>query len=130
MAIAHANPTGRSPLMEMSVEYLNDGIKKINLKGRMDIEGTQAIDLRLATETSVQKALIVVDLSLVEFVASVGLGVLVRSAKALRLRGGKIVLLNPQPVVALVLEKTGIHEVISIYRDLNTASDALRKADS
>lgn len=130
MAIAHTNPTGKPPLMEMSVEYLNDGIKKINLKGRMDIEGTQAIDLRLATETSVQKALIVVDLSLVEFMASVGLGVLVRSAKALRLRGGKIALLNPQPIVSLVLEKTGINEVISIYHDLNTASEALRKTDT
>jgi len=116
--------------MDMSVEYLSDGLKKINLKGRMDIEGTQAVDLRLSIETSIQKALIIVDLSLVEFMASVGLGVLVRSAKALRLRGGNIVLLSPQPVVALVLEKTRINEVISVYNDLNTASEALRKINT
>ena len=128
--MAIPNTAGKSPQMEISVEFLNDGIKKINLKGRMDIEGTQAIDLRLATETSVQKAFIVVDLSLVEFMASVGLGVLVRSAKALRLRGGNIVLLNPQPVVQLVLEKTGINEVMAIYHDLKTASEALGKISS
>jgi hypothetical protein len=40
----------------------------------MDIEGTNQIDLRPSAETSVEKASVVVDLSEVDFMASVGIG--------------------------------------------------------
>lgn len=84
--------------MELSVERLQNGIKKISLKGRMDILGIEQIDLRLATETASEKASVVLDLTQVDFLASVGIGVLVRSAKALRLRGGEAVILSTVPV--------------------------------
>lgn len=57
--------------------------------------------------------------------ASVGIGMIVRSAKALRLRGGELVLLNPQPVVKFVLEKTGINTLIPIVHDMPAAREAL-----
>jgi hypothetical protein len=40
----------------MGVERLENGIKKITLRGRMDIEGTNVVDLPLSTETSTEKA--------------------------------------------------------------------------
>ena len=42
--------------MEISVETLESGIKKITLRGRMDIEGTNEIALRLSSETSTEKS--------------------------------------------------------------------------
>jgi anti-sigma B factor antagonist len=91
----------------------------------MDIEGTDEIDLHLAAETSTEKAFVVLDLTQVEFLASVGIGVLVRSAKALRLRGGEAVLLTTVPIVSLVLEKTRINEIIQMFEDLPSACRAL-----
>jgi anti-anti-sigma factor len=111
--------------MELSVERIQNNIKKISLKGRMDIVGTDQISIKLAAETSMERAFVVLDLSQVDFLASVGIGVLVRSAKALRLRGGEAVLLSTVPVVTLVLEKTRIDEVIKIFSDLESACQAL-----
>jgi len=114
--------------VELTVEHIQDGIKKIGLKGRMDIAGTDEIYLRLATETATEKALVVLDLTQLEFLASVGIGALVRSAKALRLRGGEAVILSSVPVVTLVLEKTRINEVVQIFGDLDSACQALPRS--
>ncbi len=78
--------------MELSVEQIQDGIKKISLRGRMDIAGTEAVDLRLAVETAAEKGFVVIDLTELDFLASVGIGVLIRSVTALRKRGGEAVL--------------------------------------
>ena len=107
--------------MELAIEHIQDGIKKIALKGRMDIAGTDEIYLRLATEAATEKAFVVLDLTQLEFLASVGIGALVRSAKALRLRGGEAVILSTVPVVTLVLEKTGINAVVKMFGDLPSA---------
>ena len=109
--------------MELAVERLDNGIKKITLRGKMDIDGTNQIDLRLSAETSVERAYVVVDLSEVDFMASVGIGVLMRSYKALKLRGGKMAFLSPQKVVELVLDRTLVNTLIPVYYDLKTACE-------
>ena len=109
--------------MDLTVERLDNGIKKISLRGRMDIDGTKLIELRLSEETSAEKSIVVVDLSEVEFMASVGIGALVRSYKTLKLRGGRLVLLNPQRVVELVLDRTLVNTLIPIFYDLKTACE-------
>jgi anti-anti-sigma factor len=109
--------------LEFAVERLENGIKRMVLRGKMDIDGTNQIDLRLSAETSVERAFVVVDLSEVDFMASVGIGVLVRSYKALKLRGGKMVFLNPQKVVEMVLDRTLVNTLIPVYYDLKTACE-------
>jgi len=109
--------------MDIAIDRLEGGIKMIKLRGRMDIEGTNQIDIRLSAETSTERANVVVDLSEVDFMASVGIGVLVRSFKTLKLRGGKMVLLNPQKVVELVLDRTLVNTLIPIFYDLKTACE-------
>ena len=69
--------------MEIAVEHLANGVKKIMLHGRMDIDGSDDIALRLASETTLEKANVIIDLSDVDFMASVGIGLLVKSYKAL-----------------------------------------------
>jgi len=114
--------------MELQTEQLADGINKLALAGRMDGPGVQEIDLRFTALTAAQKALIVVDLSLVSFLASIGIRTLVISAKALRRRGGHMALLSPQPQVADVLRTAGIESVIPTYHDLEMAVGALKSS--
>ncbi len=114
--------------MKMAVEMLDDGIKKIDLSGRMDIEGTSHVEMKLALASAVEKSFVVVDLSQVDYMASIGIGTLVNTAKFLKLRNGKMVFLNPQPNVALVLTKTGIVAVIPIYYNFEDAKKALLEA--
>lgn len=113
--------------MELTVEQLDNGIKVVALRGRMDMAGTDQIALRFSAETSTEKANVIVDLTALEFMASVGIGTLVRSYKALKLRGGKMVLLNPQKVVELVLDTTRVNTLIPISYDLKKACEELLK---
>jgi anti-anti-sigma factor len=112
--------------MELTTEQLSDGIEKIALSGRMDSAGTQEIDLRFTGLTATRKALIVVDMSQVSFLASIGMRTLLTNAKALALRGGRMVLAGPQPMVVEVLRLAGIHSLIPVCADIESAREALK----
>ena len=112
--------------MDVTTSVRSDGTKVMKLTGRMDIEGTDQIGLKFNAAAAEDLAYLIADLSDVDFMASIGIGVLVRVAKAARRRGGNLVLLNPQPIVRLVLEKTGIPSLLSIHDTLEAASTAVR----
>jgi len=112
--------------MLLTVSELEDGIKLISLTGRMDIVGTQEIDTRLTVATASESANIIIDLSAVEFMASIGIGVLVRAANALLHRKGKIVFMNPQSNVLHALESTQINKVVPIVNNLEAAREFLK----
>jgi anti-sigma B factor antagonist len=114
--------------MELTFEDLDDGIRRINLRGRMDMEGTQEIDLKFTSLAASRQGWIVVDLSGVDFMSSLGLGTLVRSAAAQVLRKGKLVLLSPQANVEKVLETTRVNEVVSVFHDFDAARHAVHEA--
>jgi anti-anti-sigma factor len=107
--------------MQLTYDDLSDGIRAIKLTGRMDLEGAAAIDLQFTSLTATHRAFIVVDLTDVEFMASLGLATLVRNAKAARQREGKMVLFNPRPLVRQVLASTRIDQVISVHSDFDEA---------
>ncbi|MCB1874500.1 MAG: STAS domain-containing protein [Chromatiales bacterium] len=110
-------------LLESSI--LEDGTTVVSLQGRMDVSGTQEIELPLTTRTAISKAAIIVDLSGVDFLASIGLRALVSNAKAQELRGGRMVLCNPQPAVEKVLASTGIDTIIPVFRTRSAAQEYL-----
>ena len=114
--------------MKMAVEMLDEGIKKIELSGRMDIEGTSRVETKLALASAVEKSFVIVDLSQVDYLASIGIGTLVNTAKFIKLRNGKMVFLNPRRNVALVLTKTGIDAIIPVYYSFEDAKKALLEA--
>ena len=67
--------------MELISTDLPDGIRKIDLTGRLDLEGADAIDLKLTVLVSTQRTFAIVDLGQVEFLASIGIATLVRNEK-------------------------------------------------
>ncbi|MGZ9164689.1 MAG: STAS domain-containing protein [Anaerolineales bacterium] len=68
------------------------------------------------------------DLSGVNYISSIGIPLLINSAKTVAGRGGKLALLKPRPNVAEVLELTGIPLVIPIYPDLESAKTGVSAA--
>jgi anti-anti-sigma factor len=107
--------------MELAYRDLADGIRLITLRGRLDVQGAQEVDLTFTALTATQPFFVVVDLADVEFLASIGLSTLVHNAKTLRLRGGNMVVVNPRSNVHAVLTSSRIHEVIPICCDLEEA---------
>jgi anti-anti-sigma factor len=114
--------------MQLTCTDLPDGIRKIDLSGRLDMEGAAAIDLQFTVLTSSDRTFTIVDLAAVEFLASIGISTLVRSAKAAGLRGGNLVLLNPQPNVARVLASTRIDQVLPVCHSFDEACVLVRQS--
>jgi len=112
--------------MKMIVEHVDDGFTKIRLDGRMDLEGTRAIDQQFAFATSTQPLRLAVDLSTVSFVASIGIRTLLTAARAQANRGGRMVLLAPTEMVRKVLLTAGIDSIVPIVEDWASAKAGLQ----
>jgi len=95
----------------------------IALSGRLDAGGMQGQDVKFTGYTAARRKPALVDLSQVEFIGSLGIGLLVSNAKALLSHGAALVLLNPSAPVDKVLRTTGIDQVIPIVQ---TLEDGLR----
>jgi anti-anti-sigma factor len=106
--------------MKMDVISAENGITKLVLTGSMNIQGALDVEPRF-NEIVKTTDKIIVDLKDVSFLTSLGMRVLVMSARALRERGGKLVLANPQTEVERVMKIAGIDTVIDIAPDLSTA---------
>jgi len=111
--------------MQLEHTDLEDGIRMIRLKGRMDLEGSEAVDLKLTSLVAVRKGFVIVDLAEVEFMSSIGVSVIVRVARAVTSREGRLVLLSPRPNVADVLMRTQIDQIIPVVTDFEAAKSAL-----
>ena len=110
--------------MTISTEPMTGDILRVNLEGRLDIEGAAAIDLRMNVLAGSAKFLLL-DMRNVSFIGSMGIRTLVLPAQAVRKRGGKMVLLAPPPLVDDVLKASMVHELIPIVPDIESALSLL-----
>lgn len=113
--------------MPIAVLDIDGGITKVVLTGRIDIAGSHEIDMPLSIVGGSRRA-VVIDLSGVEFMASLGLRSIVLSGKSVLRKGGKLVLLAPQPAVEEVISTSGIDELFQIFHDEAAAIAAVSPA--
>ena len=114
----------------MKLEYseLDNGIRLIKLIGRLDMEGTNVVDKQFIQHCAGEMVFVLVDLELVNYLSSIGIPMLITTAKAIVNRGGRMAFLNPQPNVKSVLDTTGVSNMVRIYKDLETARERLMSA--
>ena len=112
--------------MEMKYTAMDTGIRLIELTGRLDIVGTGEIETRFTGYCSGDKVEVIVDLSGVDFLASIGIRLLVLTAKSVNRRGGRMVLLDPAPDVFHILDLAGIQSIIPVYTEMESAQAVLR----
>ncbi len=111
--------------MEIHIEKLDGDITRARLAGRMDYAGATEIDARFI-ELAGREKFVLVDLSKVSFLASMGIRTLIMAAKALKERAGKLILFSPEMMVAKVLKTSGTDTLIPVYYDLPLACKALQ----
>ncbi|HRQ23640.1 MAG TPA: STAS domain-containing protein [Anaerolineales bacterium] len=111
--------------MQIQYDELENGIRRIILRGRLDIAGVNEIDLIFTGYCSGEGVRVLVDLSGVEYLASIGIRLLTSNAKSLASRGGRMALLHPTGDVKNVLEMTGIPAVIPMYDQSESAQVVL-----
>jgi anti-anti-sigma factor len=110
--------------MELIVEELPGGFTRAALIGRMDIEGAMSVDENFKVLGRLRRKLII-DLSEVSFMASMGLRTIMMAARSLTDLGGKATIAGPQPNVEKVLETSGIGQVLGVYSSVEAACLAL-----
>lgn len=110
--------------MEWTVVDLENGMAKLAVSGRMDIEGALAVD-PIFEKVANEKTNLVVDISNLTFLASLGLRTLVRSCKTLAAKGGNMVLMGAQPGVEKVLKTSGVNTIIPLVADMSEAEAIL-----
>jgi anti-sigma B factor antagonist len=111
--------------MPISHQDVGEKLRRISITGRLDVAGTDTVATQLAA-LAASKNSVVVDLTSVQFLASIGIRALISTAKEVQQRGGKMVLVVAGgSSVVMSLEATGVNELIPVFR---SAADAERAA--
>jgi anti-sigma B factor antagonist len=112
--------------MDMTINQADDEITRVDLDGRFDIQGAEEVDARFGELAESSKAMIV-DLSKVTFIASLGIRTLMLSAKTLIRRGADMAVCGANENVEKVLRGTGFNEVAGLYPDFDSAARTLKE---
>ena len=112
----------------MAIEF-NDspaGLRTVTIDGRLDITGTDAIANRFTALAATANRHVLVDLSRLEFLASIGIRSIISVAKALQLRGGQMALLvEAGSRIEKTLSTTGVDALIPMFTERQQAEQAL-----
>ena len=113
--------------MELQTIRMDDTLTVVSLNGRLDLSGVDSVSLPLTTSVATRRRPAIIDLSAVEFMASLGIGLLLRNAKTLKQHDAPMVLVGPRPAVEKTLRSAGVTELMPIAA---TMEEALRLVES
>lgn len=107
-----------------------DDISEVKLIGRLDMLAMKEVDVLFHGETAARERSAIVDLSELEFITSLGIGMLFGCAKSLRRRGRTMVLLGSTGFVDTTLRTVGVHEAIPFAATMEEALRLVRDSRS
>jgi anti-anti-sigma factor len=113
--------------MEFKFEDLSDGITIVVLEGSLDFISANDIDLEFSAVAG-SRDKVLLDLAKVSFMASLGVRSLIKAARTIGRRGGKMVASNANDEVKEVLEYTGANTLITLHLDNESALADLRES--
>ena len=108
--------------MQIDRTALSDDLTRLKLAGKLDINGAAIAEIPIALAAKNSRC-VIIDMSEVSFVASLGIRHLVMAAKTLDRSGGKLVLFSLTEPVAEVLQTMGINELIPMAASETAALD-------
>ncbi len=100
--------------MEMDVSTLDGKVTCVRLSGRMDSQGVDRMETRFTAALVAAGRNGIVDLSQVSFLASMGIRLLITSARALQSKGAKMVVFGAGELVQGVLENVALDQIIPV----------------
>jgi len=125
------NTTATTPTIHsarLSYCEIEPGIIGVILRGRLDVRRVPQIQDEFQRITTSGRKPVIVDLSEVELMNSVGVAMLVENANTLRASGIPMILLNPRPRVERVIRIAHLDQLLPIVHDLNEALRTIKTA--
>lgn len=111
--------------MEMNFEVLPTGTMLVTLTGKLDLKAALEIDQPFMEQVTSHTA-VIVDMTAVDFLASMGLRTLVLAAKRIHAKLGRLVLLNPREDVLAVLIASGVDTLLPVFQDRAAAEERVK----
>ena len=113
--------------MAMHLEILDGPEDRtcVKLSGALDLAGVQQVELRLTALVVGRRRNAVVDMSAVDGIASLGIGMLLSIGRAVAGNGCRLLLVAPQANVLEVLRRMRVDGVLSIVPDHASAEAEL-----
>ena len=106
----------------MTFDNLGERLVKVTFVGRLDTPGVDRVETRFVAQLVPSGNSAIIDLSGVDFVSSMGIRMLVSTARNLRVRHGQLVLYGTQKPVLQVFEVVSLRQLMSIC---DTEAEAL-----
>jgi anti-sigma B factor antagonist len=97
---------------------------QVKLSGSLDLAGVEAVEMDFAALLAGEQHLLI-DLTEVDFIASMGIRMLLSGAKQLNRRDLKLVLAAPNECVKEALEITNINSIIPVFDTIDQATAEL-----
>ncbi len=114
--------------MHLKVIDNNSKYILISLSGRLDMAGVKDIEISFAEQTADPARSILLDMTEVPFIASMGLRMLLSAAKRLHAGGnGRLILVNTDEMVREVIKMAGVETFLGHAADLDDALAELGK---
>ena len=113
--------------MQIEINEVEDNLRKVTLTGRLDTPGVLGIEPRFVTGLVPGGKNAIVDLSKVDFIASMGIRMFISVARNMKEHQAKLVLYAPQPRVDEVLDSAAFRQLVPVCKD---AEEAALKARS
>jgi anti-anti-sigma factor len=110
----------------MAISYSDaNEVRTIMITGRLDVDGANSVSAQLVDLAQNAKKGVVVDLSTLKFLASIGIRALVTSAKAVKGRGGRMALVvDSNSTVMMSIKATGIDQLVPVFGSTPEAEKA------
>lgn len=91
---------------------MGGGVVLASINGDLDRRGTEAVGQCVAALCGVSGVRVLLDLSGVGMIVSLGVGVLISGLKSVVAGGGRMFFLNPSPIVSTSLEFSGLERYV------------------
>lgn len=108
--------------MELKQQEIGD-VLKVTLHGSFDIAGAADVEMPFSIIAG-DRNKVLVDFSGVSFLASMGVRVMVKTAKSMANHGGKLVIVNPNDAARKVMSATGLDSIVPV---VDTEAEGLAK---
>ena len=118
--------------MSLSVQILpaENGSPRVAISGRLDTHTYQELDRQLAPVLETLHKSLVLDLAGLEYISSAGVRSIFKARKALAARGGRVVVVNPQPQIQKVFDvvkAVPMNEIFSSVAEADAYLDAMQR---
>lgn len=101
-------------MADMHILETDGTYTKVALKGRLDIEGVNSLEIKFNGAVCAPGKKAVLDISEVSFISSMGIRMLVTAARSLSRRGVRMALVRPQQLVRDAIHSASIDQLIPV----------------